>query len=250
MVEIKIKSNDGREIYTKYDETKYAVEYLKNDGLSGYILLKRLKDNKVIKVFKDSVGFIIEVDNDDITSFLVTSFRKGFDNNINSKLIHYTIKEEEESLKQIRAFAPTNINVEDVRLTDSSYIIGDARKSNNGFIYNLKDISERFDSISKDQNGVKVSEKLYSMDGSIGDTITYQINPETFEIIGKVKSDLEQREIDVYTIEDALRVNKDFYSIITRNKLEQMTKYYEIKKYLDLLSKGSDDYSDEKTKTM
>lgn len=57
MVEDIIENENGHIIDLKYDKENYNIEYVKNKNL---IILRRLADNKVLEIFSEKIGFIVQ----------------------------------------------------------------------------------------------------------------------------------------------------------------------------------------------
>ena len=69
MFEELIKKDDGITIDLKYDNKKYDIEYVKSKNM---IILRRLIDNKILEIFSDKIGFIVQCDLKEQTNFLIT----------------------------------------------------------------------------------------------------------------------------------------------------------------------------------
>lgn len=79
--------------------------------------------------------------------------------------------------------------------------------------------------------------KSASYRSDIIDTITYGINPDTLEIITPIWSEMQQRYISIYTHEQVDELQKNLNKAINTSdfSLGDITIYFEIEKYLDML---------------
>lgn len=217
------KGQNFRDIDIEFDEKRYSIEYFKAEGK---ILLKRLSDNKIIKIFDDHLGFIVQVDNDNKTHFLVSSYGKTQLDNI--KLEHYVDYEYNDKLELYTKFENDSIALSKIRLLDNVFIV--EKDSSGANLYNLKNYSQRFEKIYRDRrikalfgidnNTIMVSQIIkanldakaygeitYSLN-PICDYITYGINPETYELTTPIWSEDQQRYIPIYNEEQLSKVEK------------------------------------------
>ncbi|HPF83750.1 MAG TPA: hypothetical protein PLV83_06285 [Bacilli bacterium] len=70
--------------------------------------------------------------------------------------------------------------------------------------------------------------------------MTYGINPETYEIVTPIWSELQQRSFNVYTDEDRRQLTeklaKQLQFINKEVSNEKITIYFEVEKYLNIIS--------------
>lgn len=208
-----ITKDRNTSIYFEYDKEKYDIEYVETKNM---IILRRLSDNQILEIFSDKIGFIVQCDTDEQTNFLVTDYSNVDENkNEQIKFKHYIDRNSSDSLYLKNEFECNSIHLESCRITDCSYLVEQSRYG--GSIYNLDKNSKRFEQVYNDKqineiigdNTLLVSEKLGDFCNSkITDTITYGINPETFEITTPIWSELQQREISVYTKEQVDEINE------------------------------------------
>lgn len=248
MVEEKInKKGTTGYINVKYDKEKYDIEYVETKNI---VILRRKKDNKVLEIFSDKIGFIVQVDTD-VTNFLVTDYSK-YDDGMSSEISfnHYTVNDYEDSLHLKKSLDCYDCNLSTCRLTDKSYIV--EQNGYSGCIYNLEEKSDRFSFIYDDKkvreyfkdDTLLVTKKVSPYGANyIDDTITYGINPETFEIVTPIWSDLQQRFINIYTEEQAQQVRnklikKGMYLLREPKKenLPEITILFEIEEHLKMIS--------------
>lgn len=217
------KGNNYCDIDVEYDEKRYNVEYVQEEGV---ILLRRLSDNKVIKIFDDHLGFIVQIDKDNKTHFLVSSYGKTKLDDI--KFEHYIDYEYADKLELYAEFENNCIALSEICVSDGIFIV--EKDSSGANLYNLKTYSQRFEKIYNDEkikalfgtddNTIMVSqvinadvnfqtqdEIIYSLN-PICDYITYGINPETYEITTPIWSEDQQRYIPIYNEEQLSEVEK------------------------------------------
>lgn len=248
MAEDIICKEDRCTIDLKYDKEKYNIEYVKNKNM---IILRRLLDNQVLEIFSDNIGFIVQCNIEGQPNFLVTDYSEVDKNGRPLlKFKHYIASKYSDSLELKDSFDCTHKYLSDCRVTDSSYLV-----EQDGYItriYNLKQKSKRFEKVYNDSeikkifnnNSILVSEKLHAAcRWNINDTLTYGINPETFEITTPIWSELQQRYIDVYTQEQVDELYEKLIKnglILNRENLDEITIYFEAERYLNEIAKQLD----------
>lgn len=239
---------DRQEITLKYDKERYDIEYVKEQGV---FILRRLADNKVVKIFGDNIGFIVQCDKDEQINFMVAEYSKDESGTEITKLQHYVDDSWRDSLQLKKEFECASIWLPTCRVTDNSWLVEHDRYG--GCLYNLNKKSKEFKHIFKDEritdmlggNTLLVSEKVSSR-SDIYDTITYGINPETFEITTPIWSEHQHRKINIYTqeqveqlkeelLEQGRILNTDIYS------LGDITISFEVEHYLEELKKYIDE---------
>lgn len=249
MIEKIIKKDNRDKIYLKYDKEKYNIEYVKNKNI---IILRRLSDNKIIEIFSDKIGFIVQCDLKNQTNFLVTDYgKKDSYGNTLYQFIHYTDRSYLDSLQLEESFDCEYTDIYTARITDSSYQIRYVGRPS--YIYNLNEVSKEFCKIYNDQkvkdffndNTLLVSEKQFAnLRHEVNDTLTYGINPETYEITTPIWSELQQRFINVYTQEEVDRLREELSKkglFLNRKDLGEITIYFEVKRYLNEIAKHIDE---------
>lgn len=225
------KVKGGRII--EYDEERFDVEYVAHKNM---LVLRRLEDNKVLEIFSDEIGFLIQAEKDEETHFILTDYSE-VEENEKPKFKHYIAGKNELVLKN--EFECDSIWLSELYIADNSFLVED--NSNGCFIYNLNEKSKKFKKVYNDDNVKKIigenvllvsEERKFIFDSSINDTITYGIDPKTFEIVTPIWSDLQQRYINIYT-EQQLNEKR---IIPNGASLSEMTISFEIDKYLNKLS--------------
>lgn len=245
MFEELITKDDRSTITLKYDKKKYNIEYVKNKKL---FILRRLSDNKILEIFSDKIGFIVQCDIEGQTNFLVTDYSEEDKNgHILLKFKHYTDRSYLDSLYLERSFDCDCATLSGCRITDCSYLV--EQSGYTGCIYNLNQKSKSFERIYNDQkvndffndNTLLVSEKVSAIARhDVNDTLTYGINPETFEITTPIWSELQQRCISIYTQEQADKLKEAKGLILNLKNLDEMTIYFEVERYLNEIVKQFD----------
>lgn len=208
------------------------------------IILRRLLDNQILEIFSDKTGFIVQCNSEGKTNFLVSDYSKT--NEI--KLKHYTANNSLDFLKLEQSFKCDSIYFSECHITDNAYLV-EQWGSYGGSIYNLDKKSKRFNMVYNDPNVNKffddhtllVSEKMSAFTrADIKDTITYGINPETFEITTPIWSELQRRLINIYTKEQVEQLKQKLSKrglILQRENLDEITIYFELEYYLNELAK-------------
>lgn len=247
MFEALITTDEGRNIYLKYDKEEYSVEYVKNKNI---ILLRRLSDNQIKEVFSDKIGFIVQCNKEKKVNFLVTDYSE-MEKNGDTKIMfkHYIDKNFSDSLCLKEKFECSSISISQCRITDSSYLI---EQKHGWSIYNLDKKTKMFERVYNDEkvkmffddNTILVSDKRdASLNFEISDTLTYGINPETLEITTPIWSELQQRWIPIYTQQQVDKLREEEYKngfYLATQSLGEMTIYFEIQRYLEKIDKQLD----------
>lgn len=248
MLESIITKDDNSTIDLKYDQEKYSIEYVKNKNL---IILRRLSDNQIIEVFSDKIGFIVQCNIGKQTNFLVTDYSE--ENKRGDELLkfkHYTDSDYFDSLQLKNTFDCTNAHLSTCRITDTSYLV--EQLGYTSCIYNLEQKSKIFKRVYNNQkvkeifndNTLLVSEEVSAMfRHDINDTITYGINPKTFEITTPIWSELQQRYISVYTQEQVKELQEKLLKkgLFSHDEnLDEITIYFEVERYLNEIAEQFD----------
>lgn len=222
-------SNSKRKVIeVEYDSFHYDFEYIEKAHI---IILKRLDDQKIIGVFHDEIGFIVERHHDNKDHFLVTDYSKGEEN---IRFIHYIADSHLNELYKKCELDCSYAALECCHITDNSFYL--EQKYHEGIFYNLDKPSKKF-------NRVYIDEKINNVLGEsvilvseekdenlhVSDTITYGINPETYEVVTPIWSDLQQRFIPLYSC-DCEEARKYPYTSLFDIVLE-----FEVEKYLRIL---------------
>ena len=238
-----LETERNNRIDLEYDNQKYEIEYVKRKNM---IILKRISDSKILDIFSDKIGFIVQQDGESQTNFLVTDYSdldKGEKKSVKFK--HFVDYGSSDALYLEKEFNCNSIWLSDCRINDGCYIV--EQSGYGGCIYNLNKKSKRFDNIYHDErinsilgdNILLVSREIDSH-SRIKDTITYGINLNSFEIVTPIYSKLQQRYIPIYTKEQVDEINKEFHKKgqfirIYDFSLEEITIYLEVTRYLELL---------------
>lgn len=154
-------------------------------------------DNKILEIFDERIGFIIQVNAYDKVNIIVTDYSD--ENKIYFK--HYKLGFE---LKLIKKFECDSASIQSSRILDNSFIV--EQEGYSGTVYCLNGNQKRFDYIYRsEQNnnifgnkiliGSQIIKPCYNH--SITDKITYGIDPESFNIVTVIWSELQQRSIEV-----------------------------------------------------
>lgn len=211
MKEIYIKKDNNSDMFFKYDEEQYDIEYAREQHM---IILRRLSDKQILTVFDDNIGFIAQHDEGESTHFVVSGYVPGKDGRDSGNILaHFYVDEWDKELNLRDQFRIDSKHYEDCHIKGNSYIIENSYGG--GVIYNLKGRSKRYSHIYNDDklkpyldsNTILVQEELTpAYNHHVNDTITYGINPETFEITTSIWSELQQRYINVYTEDQLMKL--------------------------------------------
>lgn len=248
MLESIITKDNNSTIDLKYDKGEYSIEYVKNKKL---IILRRLTDNQILEVFSDKIGFIVQCNIGKQTNFLVTDYsEENKRGEILPKFKHYTDSGYSDSLQLKNTFDCASVHLSICRITDASYLVEQSGYSS--CIYNLEQKSKRFKRIYNDQkvnevfndNTLLVSEEVSaSLRCDINDTITYGINPKTFEITTPIWSEFQQRYINIYTQEQVEKLKEKLSKkelFLDSENSDEITIHFEVKGYLNEIAKQFD----------
>ena len=224
----------------EYDKDKYDFEYVKSKGV---IILRRKSDNQVLEIFSDKIEYIVQSNTGNVTNFIVTDYSEvDKDGSRIFKIKHYVDTGSDE-LSLRRQFDYDGSTLDQCRITESSFIVD--QKGCGGSIYNLENKSKNFDYIYNNkkiseiigENILMVSEIKRSFFGELTDRLTYGIDPSTFEIVTPIWSELQQRYIAMYTDKQVDELQEKYpFGNIKKNSLEDNTIYFEVERYLRLLT--------------
>lgn len=240
MVKKEIRKNVNSVMQFDYDETKYELTYVKDKGL---IVIKRLSDDTIVDVVGDNIGFIFQCEFDGLNHILMTEYSHD-DEKV--KLKHFVDDGYQWKLK--KQFDCNSVWLQTLQVTNHSFLV--EQDGVGAAVYNLNDKSHYFDKVYNDEKVKKavgadvllVTEKKYAYWSSeIFDTLTYGINPETFDIVTSIWSELQQRYIDVYSeekVQELEEILKSRCETLNREHFNnaQITIHFEVQKYLDLLA--------------
>ncbi len=243
MFETEIKNSEGNIVYFKYDKEEYDIEYIKDQNM---IIVRQLPDYHILEIFSDKIGFIVQSNIGDQTNFLVTDYSQKDENGKTTiQFKHYTGKKYKRSLDLVKVLNCSEFELSSCRITDNTYLV--EQNDQGSCIYNISQKSKRFDSVYHDddinkflqENILLVSETrtaLFRPD--IKDTITYGINPETFQIETPIWSDLQQRLIPIYMQKEIDKLKEKWFldhNSYEGQSLEEITIHFEIDQYLNQL---------------
>ena len=193
----------------EYDDDKYFIDYYTDHAIGerkDNYFVKRLSDNKTIGVFSGSITDIIQRDN----IFIVASY----DTSLKGHGCQVTYYSDEGNKNLTRLFSYScrgyrKVSDKTVYLEKDNY---------NGYLCNDNGLCNYLSRVYIEDdidellggNVILVSEDRYARsDKSIKDTITYGINPDTFEIKTPIWSDREERYIDILSEEECLKKEEE-----------------------------------------
>lgn len=201
-----------------YDDKEFKIEYNKaNDS----ILLSRVKDGVVVKIFGSNLGFIEQVNNEDSTLFIVSDYSKKYDNCKNRfdiELGVYVLSTDYTCGYHLTKLSSYEINSSDynkIHLTDKSYLVN--QKGYSGCIFSayLDKTSPSFEKVfdysmtsKKRKDVVFVEQLIESQADEVNDRIVFGIDPETFEIKTSIYSFNQDRYIELYSEEEVEKAQK------------------------------------------
>ena len=139
MVTKKIERKYNCTTTLEYEEKDYGIDYIKEEGYiypSSYFILRRLSDNKIIKVFDGNVSNIIQIKKDNTDYFIVIKYNVG---RAFTKIIFSTYKALEEGLTSLSKYEGCDYT----RLKEDKFILyKDGKK---GCLSNINGMSKDFD---------------------------------------------------------------------------------------------------------
>ena len=243
-----IKTTSNFNIDVEYDKDKFSLEYVENDNL---IILRRLSDNKTLKVFSDKIAFLVQHNIDDSIRFLVSDYSQVEENSKNVSIFSdFFYNDSLNSLIKVCDCDHDNYTLDECRITDNSYFM--CKSGYSGYIWNVAKAksSKSFDRVYIDKNirdlidgrSILVRNDIIPFyNGNIKDTITYGIDPETFQVTTPIHSELQQRFIDVYDKEKIKELNSKRLTPIDDDghSLSDMTIGYEIIRPLEQIAAWS-----------
>lgn len=257
MTEEVIVKDKGGKIELKYDKERYSINYIKE---SNNVVLSRLSNQKVLAVFSDKIGFIVQVNVASTPNFLVSDYSNfdKFDISKPIKLEHYEDLDDgrlfgNPGFVSIKTLNIDSATLEGCRITERAYLVNGSKQ-----IYNIAKFKNRlskpFEEIYIDEkvraylgdDTVLVTDFVYPnkhADNRLGlhDALTYGINLKTFEITTPIWSELQQRYIEVYTRE---KINKMTPHLgdwaINNDQCGESTIEFEVLSYLNGLVRQMD----------
>lgn len=244
MIKTEIAVGRNKTVYLEYNNEEYDIEYVENKNV---FILRRLKDNKVLEILSDKIGFIVQVNSYGVSNFVTTEYSEDKEE---IKFKHYIDRSSYDDFKLINEIDCDNIFISS-RVSDNSFIV--EQNGYSGSVYCLNGSMRRYDHIYNDKKINKIvgdnilmvsKEKRALGDSSLIDTITYGINPETFEIVTPIWSELQQRSIvvDKYSEDKERELRKKLFgensyvAITCQEDLDNRAIYVEVQDYLNKLA--------------
>lgn len=245
MIKKEIAVGRNKTVYLEYDNKEYDIEYVENKNV---FILRRLKDNKVLEILSDKIGFIVQVNSYGVSNFVTTEYSEDKEE---IKFKHYIDRSSWDEFKLMNQIVCDNIFISS-RVSDNSYIV--EQNGYSGSVYCLNGSMRKYDHIYNDKrineiigdNVLMVSKVKRALgDSSLTDTITYGINPENFEIVTPIWSELQQRSIvvDKYSEDKERELRKKLFgensyvAITCQEDLDNRAIYVEVQHYLNELSR-------------
>ena len=243
MKTVEIKIDEDNIIQLVYDDTLYEIEYNSedinpkyNNSITCSFYLRRLSDGKVIKKFfgRDNKSIIQCGDHFAVIKKKDHGYRlTNYSDNGGEKLekIEYN---EANCCRHIR---------DDIFFLGADNDRGLVYKVNNPYkmskIYSKVYTDDSIYEIMHDDTVLVSEEKFSKHDREMKDTITYGIDPVTYEIKTPIWSDLQQRYIPIMSLEECLKkekeINKGDTSIII-DSLANRTIEIEVQHALDVIA--------------
>lgn len=235
-----IQRNDHNNIDVEYDETRYNIEFYsscKEDPKADKIIIRRLKDDKIIRVFDGNIAFIYQtyisstITSDSTAHYVICSI----ENDGTKKFNHYI--ESDSQLWLEESFNTYHIFLDSAKVGEKSFIISE--DANNLYLYNFKKKSNKFTNIyttenlwCKERNAVEsLGENILMVTmskkvGKFEDKLTFGINPDTFKIVTPIWSEIQERVIPIYTDDQVMeyaKTSRDFAYYKYQNHIEETT---------------------------
>lgn len=230
----------------EYDESKFDISFIESEER---IVVSRLRDGAILKTFTN-IGFIVQTEMDGFNHFVVSDYTEYKDNNSKpKKLMHYIEYQYQKELLLENKLVIDSIWLKQHRIMDNVYLVGAPFAEQR--LYNLKKESDSYKKVFLENDVMeKVNRKFVLVNRiihadsnyEVSDLLTYGINPETYEIVTPIWSEMQQRSLNVYTDEEREQLNQKIrsqkiYGINDKCTNDEITIYYEIQKYLDVIGK-------------
>ena len=192
----------------EYDEDEYNIEYIKDENYivpSSYFILRRVSDNKVVKVFDGRISELLQIKKDNSNYFIEVRYDMGKATSNVEVYIYLDLPNEFLNVSKYNGQDYT-------RIKDDNFIL--YKEGIEGCLFNVSSISRTYSKIytSKDVKDI-VGEDIILVDDvrksrnpllpTIEDRATYGIDINTHDIKTPIWSDLQQRFIPLLTEEEA-----------------------------------------------
>ena len=103
MIKTEIAVGRNKTVYLEYNNEEYDIEYVENKNV---FILRRLKDNKVLEIFGDKIGFIVQVNSYGVSNFVTTKYSEDKEE---IKFKHYIDRSSYDDFKLINEIDCDNI---------------------------------------------------------------------------------------------------------------------------------------------
>jgi len=235
-----IQRNNHNNIDLEYDETRYNIEFYsscKEDTKADKIIIRRLKDDKIIRVFDGNITFIYQTYiSSTITSDTTAHYVICSTENDGSRIFNHYI-ECDSQLWLEESFNSYHIFLDSAKVGEKSFIISE--DANNLFLYNLEKKSNKFTGIYTAESSCRKERKaakslgenvlIVTMSKKVGkfeDKLTFGINPDTFKIVTPIWSEFQEKVIPIYTDDQVMeyaKTSRDFAYYQYQNHIEETT---------------------------
>ncbi len=220
MIKENIEFRGNKTIPIEYDRTKYKIMGI--DALKK-VVIQRLSDGAIVYISNQCPDYIIQINLENQTHFVI-----GECDNENecAKLNDYTLREYRDYVELQESFETDSCHLNDVRVGKHTFMVEPDGYSCN--LYNLKQKSKRYNRVYNDKrlnfgkNTLLVEEVVKDDYSNLSDKIRYLIDVDTYKIVSDIKSEMQHRDIPIYT--DPNNFNVD-----------DVTIYFEIERYLNLI---------------
>lgn len=247
MTKERFKKKDRSKIDVELNEAKYTAEYI---DYSEEIAIRRVVDNKIVALFSNMYQ-IVEIDSKDseVTNFVaIGRENKGSESEL--FFYHFNCKPSFDRLNLVMSHTINNVCIEQIRFGKNNFVLNDEYKRGYKALYNLEKVSDYYFEIHAGQKVeetfgrpiVFVEEQLSaSLRSDIKDKITYGIDPNTYEVITPIYSELQNKYINLIpSREEAAKILGRRLNTVVFYPNEvsplNLTKQLEIEYYLEKLS--------------
>lgn len=114
---------NGQAIYLEYDMDKFSIQHAKE---MGFLVLSRNDDNRILSIFRDNVGFIVQDQTGINYNFFVSKYYQKEDL---VKFSHYSITDFMNAMKLRFEEECDSINIDSLRIRNNVFALRNRKKN-------------------------------------------------------------------------------------------------------------------------